>query len=392
MNNSSGNKVVDEMLNFNFDKFLCIPAKWFETIKDERGKVDLLAINILADVVYRYRPTAVIDQYTGRLKYYKKNFEGDMYEKSIGNYCDQFCQARTTVQRSLTVLENLGVITRFIDKATSRQGKEYVVHSYIQLNVDVLRELTYPSEDMDVEAAQAELPHREEDLPSYNDENMINTDLEHPVPNRNTPVPNRNTPVQIGTPPVQIGTHQEDLNNNNIINKSSSSNILINNNISPKLNKGIDDDDRSLRERVSADRIMKLINNKIIVDTLIKILLKRNDELTASITSDDFMDICLDILAYPNKISNYEKFITKCVDNFCKDHERRIQSDSKEVIDANKNRDKLIGKGYKNKPSYHFENENQYDFNDLEKRLLNEHRDSVLEPIPGTIEQSEVSK
>ena len=42
-----------------------IPPSWYQQIKTDTGKTALLAINILADVVYWYRPTICRDEETG---------------------------------------------------------------------------------------------------------------------------------------------------------------------------------------------------------------------------------------------------------------------------------------------------------------------------------------
>ena len=195
MNYSSGIKAVDDMLDFNFsvEGLVLIHPSWFDSIVDDNGKTDLLAINILADIVYWYRPVIKIDEQTGQMIGYRKRFQGDMYQRSIGAYCKRFNAAKTTVHRAISLLEKLGVISRVMKTEKTKEGKEYITESYILLHTDVLKKLTFPEECFDVESAHAELPHRNEDLHSENEENVINTDLEHPVPIWNTPVPIWNT-------------------------------------------------------------------------------------------------------------------------------------------------------------------------------------------------------
>lgn len=396
MNYSSGINAVDQMLNFDFSgSVVLIHPAWFDSIVDDNGRTDLLAINILADVVYWYRPVINIDEQTGQMLGYRKRFTGDMYKKSIGDYCKRFNAAKTTVHRAISLLEKLGVISRVMNTVKTKEGKEYISESFILLHPDVLRKLTFPDECFDVESAYAELPHRDEDLPSDKSENVINTDLEHPVPIWNTPCSNMEHPRSNVEHIQDLDKNYKDLYINN---KSSSSNINNNNNIGPRKKKDQEDDDerinreRMLRERVSADRIAKLINNAVIVDTLINIILSRDDGLFESISGEDFKDICLDILGYPHKISNYDKFIRKCVDNFLKDAERSTANSSKEVIKANNSRDNPSKR--ENDKRLRLSNEHDYDFAELEKQLLNKNKaDSrLIEPVPESLNNEQVIK
>ena len=52
---TSGNEIVDAMGSINISGNI-IPAVWYRTITKENGKPYLLAIVILADIVYWYRP------------------------------------------------------------------------------------------------------------------------------------------------------------------------------------------------------------------------------------------------------------------------------------------------------------------------------------------------
>lgn len=55
---TSGNEIVDAMGSINISGNI-IPAVWYRTITKENGKPYLLAIVILADIVYWYRPSEV---------------------------------------------------------------------------------------------------------------------------------------------------------------------------------------------------------------------------------------------------------------------------------------------------------------------------------------------
>ncbi|MCR5235446.1 MAG: hypothetical protein K6E53_16315, partial [Lachnospiraceae bacterium] len=84
---SSGNLIVDEIGKLYFSGNI-IPETWFYTIVNESGKPNLLAINILADIVYWYRPTEVSDEKTGKITYKKKFRDKDFLQKSYADICN----------------------------------------------------------------------------------------------------------------------------------------------------------------------------------------------------------------------------------------------------------------------------------------------------------------
>ena len=71
----SGNKTVDQMINFGITGNVVSHA-WYKTILRENGKPHLLAISILSDIVYWYRPQEIRDENTGHLLRYQKRFSG----------------------------------------------------------------------------------------------------------------------------------------------------------------------------------------------------------------------------------------------------------------------------------------------------------------------------
>ena len=68
----TGNPIVDAVATLNITGNV-IPEAWYHTIVNEKGKVNCLAIHILADIVYWYRPTENRDETTLSVTYTKKN-------------------------------------------------------------------------------------------------------------------------------------------------------------------------------------------------------------------------------------------------------------------------------------------------------------------------------
>ena len=392
-NLSSGSRAVDAMLSFDFSGNI-IMESWFQTIVDDKGRPNLLAINILADIVYWYRPTAVRDEHTGQIVRYKKKFAADRLEKSLKDYADQFNMPKTNIQRAFEVLISLGVVKKEVKQVPC--GKSTRDASFVEIVPDVLRQLTFPEESFDADSAVnddiEEYTTREEDV--YCGENTYNyssnRNVKEPtiyggVPNRYPPVPNRNPPVPYWNPTKN--TKGEYIYNNISNNKSSSS--------LREMYEGNDDDDEefikqrqieqeidglkaatkkaaSKKERDESEfekqikdhldylNAVKLTNAKI-ADSVIRVLLERDDDFYNIITANAYLDICLDIFSYAsrNKITNLFNFAQKCVENY------KNNPNSSGGLDITNERGK---ENANNRNSY--EERADYDFAALEKMAL----------------------
>lgn len=63
---ASGNSTVDAMGTLSISGNI-VPQIWYKTITKETGKPYLLAITLLADIVYWYRPTETRDEASGQI-------------------------------------------------------------------------------------------------------------------------------------------------------------------------------------------------------------------------------------------------------------------------------------------------------------------------------------
>ena len=79
--NSTNNPIVDAVGQMNITGNI-IPEAWYKTIVNEKGKVNLLAVHILSDIVYWYRPTEVRDENTLSVTYEKKFKDNDFLQRS----------------------------------------------------------------------------------------------------------------------------------------------------------------------------------------------------------------------------------------------------------------------------------------------------------------------
>lgn len=142
---TSGNRIVDAMGSINISGNI-IPAVWYRTITKENGKPYLLAIVILADIVYWYRPSEVRDQGTGHILGWKKKFSEDILRQSYQYYADLFGESKKTIKTAMDKLEKLQVIRREFRTVSYGEGLVCNNVMYVELNPDMLYQLTFPEE------------------------------------------------------------------------------------------------------------------------------------------------------------------------------------------------------------------------------------------------------
>lgn len=142
---TSGNAIVDAMGSINITGNI-VPAIWYRTITKENGKPYLLAIVILADIVYWYRPSEVRDQGTGHILGWKKKFSEDILRQSYQYYADLFGESKKTVKTAMDRLEKLQVIRREFRTVSYGEGLVCNNVMYVELKTDMLYRLTFPEE------------------------------------------------------------------------------------------------------------------------------------------------------------------------------------------------------------------------------------------------------
>ena len=111
MNCSTGNKMSDAVAELNITGNV-IPSVWFKTIVNDKGRPYMLAIMILSEVVYWYRPVECRDEKTGEFLGYKTKFRQDVLQKSYKDLAEYYQVTKRQVTDAIVVLEKLGVVKR----------------------------------------------------------------------------------------------------------------------------------------------------------------------------------------------------------------------------------------------------------------------------------------
>jgi len=100
------------------------PAHWYSVLCFDSGKPNFVAITLLSEIVYWYRPTVVRDEVTGRVSGYTKKFKADFLQRSTKAFEEQFGFSHKQVNDGLNYLRDKGLIVRhFRDLDMGDMGK-----------------------------------------------------------------------------------------------------------------------------------------------------------------------------------------------------------------------------------------------------------------------------
>ncbi len=139
---SSGNAVVDQMGGIAISGNI-VPQEWYKSIVKENGKPHLLAITILADIVYWYRPSEERDERTGEVIGWRKKFKGDILQKSYQQYANLYGESKRVVKAAMDLLEKNGVIKRHFMNVSLGEGSLICNQMFISLDPNVLISMTH---------------------------------------------------------------------------------------------------------------------------------------------------------------------------------------------------------------------------------------------------------
>ncbi|MEN8644020.1 DnaD domain protein [Bacillus toyonensis] len=100
--------IVTEIGGLNF-KGNVVDHEWFNYITFSNGKPHIVAIMVLSEIVYWYRPTVIRDEYTGKVTY-KKKFKSDKLQKSYQQLAETFGFSKLQVKRACDLLVDMSLI------------------------------------------------------------------------------------------------------------------------------------------------------------------------------------------------------------------------------------------------------------------------------------------
>ncbi|MEA2016487.1 MAG: hypothetical protein U9O59_07290 [Actinomycetota bacterium] len=121
-----------------------VPVNWYSNIrKNNKTKtVDIIAIALLANIYYWYRPTPIDDEVSGKVVGYKQKFKADKLQKNYQEYADLLGVSKRTIKNSMDTLVRLELITREFRKIITKNGLvltnvmflEPIIHNIISIS------------------------------------------------------------------------------------------------------------------------------------------------------------------------------------------------------------------------------------------------------------------
>ncbi len=136
------NKVCEQMKSINIEGNI-IPISWYKHIKTKNGSIDHVAITLLADIIYWYRPIEIRDQTSGNIIEYKQKFRADKLQKSYGEYAALFGYSKRQVKRAIDNLVDLSLLNREFRNIRTKSGLPINNVMFLEPIIDNIVDLTY---------------------------------------------------------------------------------------------------------------------------------------------------------------------------------------------------------------------------------------------------------
>lgn len=132
---------VEALGKLNFEGNI-IPRTWRQWLRRDSGKVNSVAIDILAELVYWYRPILDVDEVTGHVKGWRKKFKADKLQKSYKQLSEALGHTERQVADNARWLKKRGYIS--IEKRSVGPLDNIL---FMDINVQKLEEISFPKAD-----------------------------------------------------------------------------------------------------------------------------------------------------------------------------------------------------------------------------------------------------
>ena len=139
---SSGCAAVDAMDRIRIVGNV-IPQSWYREILRDNGKPYLLAVTLLSDIVYWYRPIEERDEASGYVTGLRKRFRGDLLQKTYEEYAVLYGESKRTIKAALDRLEELGLIRKIFRDIKLKNGTKIPNVMYIEIFPDRIEEISH---------------------------------------------------------------------------------------------------------------------------------------------------------------------------------------------------------------------------------------------------------
>lgn len=141
------NPTVEQFQQFRMDGNI-VPHAWYQSprLALKNGKPNLVAITLLADVIYWYRPMEIRDEASGAHLGYRQKFTADKLQKNYRKWGDGFGFTLRQVEDAMAFLKASGVITVERRNVVTEMGT-FPNCAFIEPVFTAIQEITYPPDE-----------------------------------------------------------------------------------------------------------------------------------------------------------------------------------------------------------------------------------------------------
>lgn len=136
------NKICTEMGSLHLEGNIICPS-WYAAIKcGTLQKTDLVAIQILADILYWYRPTIIRDEISGEIIEVKQKFKYDKLQKAYQQYSDLFGVTKERIKESIDNLVALNLVSREFRNIVTSSRLHLTNVMFLEPNLESVKKIT----------------------------------------------------------------------------------------------------------------------------------------------------------------------------------------------------------------------------------------------------------
>lgn len=146
---TTGQPTVDAIGKLNFEGNL-VPHTWLKhlTYTNKRATyTHHLAVLLLADIVYWYRPTVVIDEPTGEVLGWRKKFDADKLQRSYDQIAERLGTTYKQAREAVIFLRDLKLITTDFRNFTTATGLFVSNALFLEPVAEEIVRITYSTKD-----------------------------------------------------------------------------------------------------------------------------------------------------------------------------------------------------------------------------------------------------
>ncbi len=141
------NTIVNHIGAIHFEGNI-VPHEWYDRIKLPSGKTDLVAITILAEIVYWYRPVKALSHQDGRPLPPRAKFQGDMFKGGASYFMAKFGLTKEQARTALRRLESQNLIRREYRVIEQQFSGDIYNVSFVEPVPERILEITHPAKSV----------------------------------------------------------------------------------------------------------------------------------------------------------------------------------------------------------------------------------------------------